>query len=262
MDYGNGVGKMNLNIFTNKKPPYICTPLTGGTSEEVLNQLETILPQAPDLIEWRADFFTDLADTNQVLEVVRKIKGRTDLPLLFTIRAEHEGGEKITLTEKEKVALFVTVCEQTEIDFLDYETSNEDKYIQKLRETAKQHRKRLILSYHNFTNTPDDNTELIGRAKQAEAYGADIVKLAVMPKSQADVLHLLEATRKMDELLDVPVITMSMGDIGALSRIIGWAYGSIITFGVGVEHSAPGQMPIKKLREAIQVTQQLVPNWK
>ena len=61
------------------------------------------LPQAPDLIEWRADFLTDLADTELVLGLIQEIKAKTDIPLLFTIRAVHEGGEKITLREEEKV---------------------------------------------------------------------------------------------------------------------------------------------------------------
>src|SRR5699024_10919047 len=98
--------------------------------------------------------------------------------------------------------------------------------------------------------------------KQAASYGANLVKLAVTPESQDDVFRLLEVTREIDQMLDVPVVTMSMKELGALSRIIGWAYGSVITFGVGVELSAPGQMPIKKLRTAINGMQDLVPYWK
>jgi len=93
-------------------------------------------------------------------------------------------------------------------------------------------------------------------------YGGHIAKFAVMPESKDDVLRLLEVTRTIDKMLDIPVVTMSMGDIGALSRIIGWAYGSIITFGVGVELSAPGQIPVETLREVIKGSQHLVPSWK
>ena len=76
------------------------------------------------------------------------------------------------------------------------------------------------------------------------------------------MFRLLEITRKIDQIIDKPLITMSMGDIGALSRIIGWAYGSILTFGVGVKSSAPGQIEVGKLREAIEKTQKLLPSWK
>src|SRR5699024_6814037 len=225
-----------------KKPPYICTPLTGKTKTEVLDQLRKVLPQKPDLIEWRADFLIDLANQALVLEIIREIKAETELPLLFTIRAEHEGGEKINLTEEDKIQLLENICVQTAVDLVDYETSHPEKFIKSLQEAAKINEKQLILSYHNFSKTPE-NEELIERAKQAASYGANLVKLAVMPESQYDVFRLLEVTREIDQMLDVPVVTMSMKELGALSRIIGWAYGSVITFGVGVELSAPGQMP-------------------
>ncbi len=241
--------------------PAICTPLTGKTTTEIIEQLEVVLTHSPDVIEWRADFFQDLAHTDVVLQIIKDYKKMTETPLLFTIRAEHEGGEEITLTEQEKVQLLSDVCKKSAVDLVDYETSNEEKYVQEVRSVSKEAGKTLILSYHNFTLTPD-NDELMKRAKQVVALDGDIAKFAVMPKSKEDVFRLLEMTKAIDEALDVPVITMSMGDIGGLSRIVGWAYGSVLTFGVGVELSAPGQMPVKRLREAIQITQELVPSWK
>ncbi|WP_152655669.1 type I 3-dehydroquinate dehydratase [Oceanobacillus sp. CFH 90083] len=251
---------MTTTYFKDKKIPYICTPLTGKTKEELLSQLESIIPQSPDLIEWRADFFANLGDVEETLDIVGEIKKKTEIPLLFTIRSVHEGGERISLTEEEKVRLIKEVCRRTEAEFVDYETSNEENYVKEIRKASKENHKQLILSYHNFSKTPE-NEEIKERAKKAEELGADIVKFAVMPEVQADVLRLLEVTKDMDELLDVPVVSMSMGDVGGLSRVIGWAYGSIITFGVGVELSAPGQIPVKKLRETIKLMQELVPKW-
>lgn len=252
---------MTEELFNTEQFPAICTPLTGKTETEIMEQLKVVVTHSPDVIEWRADFFGGLANTEQVLQVIRNIKQTTDISLLFTIRAEHEGGEVISLSEEEKVQLLVDVCQQSAVELVDYETSNDEKYVKMIRSASKEAGKELILSYHNFHLTPD-NDELMKRAKQAEALGADIAKFAVMPNSKADVFRLLDMTKAIDEELDVPVITMSMGDIGGLSRIVGWAYGSVLTFGVGVELSAPGQMPVKKLREAIQLTQELVPSWK
>lgn len=248
------------HVLSMNKMPNICAPLTGKTKQEILDQLETIIPQSPDLIEWRADFFSELSNKEMTLELIQELKEKTDIPLLFTIRAEHEGGEKITLNEEEKVSLICDVCEKTDVDMVDYETSNDEKYVKQIRQVSKQNDKLLILSYHNFTETPE-NDEIIERAQLAESYDADIAKFAVMPNSKEDVLRLLHVTKEIDQILDIPVVTMSMGDIGGLSRIIGWAYGSIITFGVGVELSAPGQIPVRQLRKAIELTQELVPSW-
>lgn len=54
------------------------------------------------------------------------------------------------------------------------------------------------------------------------AGGADIVKLAVMPQNYKDVLNLLDVTAQFrEENPDTPVITMSMGSLGGISRISG-----------------------------------------
>lgn len=249
-----------MDFLTKENIPAICTPLTGKTKTEVLDQLQAVCLQEPDIIEWRADFLENLANTDEVLHIIHKIKATTKIPLLFTIRAEHEGGERISLSKKEKIALFLHVCEETDVDAIDYETSNDKAEVVALRSISKETNKTLILSYHHFEQTPP-NEELMERAHEAEALGADVVKLAVMPESKADVLRLLELTRELDVVLGIPIVTMSMGDLGGLSRIIGWAYGSVLTFGVGVELSAPGQMPVAQLRKAIQQTQKLIPNW-
>src|SRR5699024_6850728 len=116
-------------------------------------------------------------------------------------------------------------------------------------------------SYHNFSETPTMGT-MMKKMKLAEEFGADIAKLAVMPHTKEDVFELLEATREFDKMLEIPMVTMSMGELGALSRVMGWTYGSSITFGVGVYSSAPGQIPVKQLKLAIQHTQEILPSWK
>lgn len=252
---------MVLELLTNDSVPAICTPLTGKTKAEVLEQVQTVCGEGPDLIEWRADFLHNLANAEEVLQIVREIKAVTEIPLMFTIRAEHEGGEKISLSRSEKIALLQRVCRETDVDVIDFETSNNKTDVIEVGTLTKETNTAFVLSYHNFERTPSAD-ELLDRAREAESLGADMAKLAVMPKDKEDVLRLLSVTHTLDEMLGIPVVTMSMGELGGLSRIIGWAYGSVLTFGVGVESSAPGQMPVKQLRDAIQQTQELIPSWK
>ena len=68
--------------------------------------------------------------------------------------------------------------------------------------------------------------------------GADIAKLAVMPRCAADAARLLEATaRAADARPDTPLITMSMGPLGAVTRFCGGAFGSCAT----VRRTPPGR---------------------
>ena len=79
-----------------------------------------------------------------------------------------------------------------------------------------------------------------------------------MPQSDRDVLELLAATSRARETLDLPLISMSMGGIGSISRIMGWIYGSAATFAVGKSSSAPGQIAIEELRTTLAIVRQAV----
>jgi len=79
--------------------------------------------------------------------------------------------------------------------------------------------------------------------------GASIAKVAVMPRSEEDVLRLLDVTiGARREFPDLPLCTMSMGRLGSITRVAGFLYGSDMAFAVGKEASAPGQIPIEDAR--------------
>lgn len=53
---------------------------------------------------------------------------------------------------------------------------------------------------------------MIRRLILMDEMGADILKIAVMPKAKTDVLELFAATEEMGRLYtEKPVVTMSMG---------------------------------------------------
>jgi 3-dehydroquinate dehydratase-1 len=68
-----------------------------------------------------------------------------------------------------------------------------------------------------------------------------------MPRTRIDVLTLLAATARADEKARIPLISMSMGALGAVTRMIGGVFGSSLSFAVGAASSAPGQIPIADL---------------
>ena len=73
----------------------------------------------------------------------------------------------------------------------------------------------------------------------------------MMPQNPADVLTLLSATHQANEKLGLPLITMAMGDLGKVTRIAGAVFGSALTFGTVGTASAPGQLSIADLRQAL-----------
>ena len=231
--------------------PLICTPLVGRTRDGVLAEVDAVLPKKPDVLEWRVDFFEALADTRQVLDTARAIRDRAGtIPVMFTRRSAMEGGEKIALADPRVVQLYVDVCASRLVDLIDFETANAGEDFRRLRAASREHGIALIGSYHNFQATPDA-AALSAKFALAHRLEADIAKVAVMPKEPPDVLTLLGATFDASQSLPIPLISMSMGPYGSLSRMVGFIYGSALTWAVGKSSSAPGQVPIEDLRAVL-----------
>lgn len=249
---------MSIDLLNSKHYPYICAPITGRTAVEILSQLRTTVEKQPDIIEWRVDFFEHIHDFTKVHHMLAEIfQNKNKIPLLFTIRSQKEGGEAIPLNEEEVTNLVAQVCESKFVDFIDFELNSQKEHVEKICDLCKRNEKKLILSYHNFSKTPSKQ-ELLETLQKMEATRADVAKIAVMPQTKEDVFTLLQVTQEAKQLLTIPIITISMANLGMMSRAIGWYYGSSITFAVADKSSAPGQIPIEELRSLIQQMKQIV----
>ena len=174
-----------------------------------------------------------------VLKELRKALG--DTPLLFTFRTSKEGGEKAIGTE-EYVKLNITASQTGLVDLIDVEAFTGDETVRKIIDAAHAAGVKVVASNHDFDKTPEKD-DIVGRLCRMQELGADIPKIAVMPRSKKDVLVLLSATEEMaSEYADRPIITMSMSGTGLISRLSGEVFGSSCTFGAVGKASAPGQM--------------------
>ncbi|MBO4990857.1 MAG: type I 3-dehydroquinate dehydratase, partial [Firmicutes bacterium] len=89
------------------------------------------------------------------------------------------------------------------------------------------------------------------RLRRMEDMGGDIAKIAVMPQTALDVAELLAAAAESREKLSCPVVAISMGGLGVASRMVGQIFGSAITFGTVGNGSAPGQLPVGRMKEVL-----------
>lgn len=233
----------------------VCAPLVGRTREALLAEATAVAALGPDLVEWRVDFFEGIERTDDVLALATAIRrALCGLPLLFTRRSAREGGEPVVLHDTEVVALYSAVCAGGAVDLVDFEMGSAPADVRAIREAARRQGVGLVLSFHDFQSTPAAEV-LTQRFEQAVHLGADVAKVAVMPHSMSDVLVLLAATQRASETLAIPVVSMAMGAQGAVSRLCGGAFGSAMTFGVGVSPSAPGQLPIRELKAGLALLQ-------
>lgn len=230
--------------------PKICVPVMGTVEAEVLSSADAARLCNPDIVEWRIDHLRDLSQksVDNILFQLRQKFPHT--PLLVTFRSKAEGGER-QLDSLSYVNLLSRIIVSGQADLIDVELFS--GVAEQLVEMAHRHGVTVVGSSHDFVQTPDEE-ELVARMTQMVKLGCDIPKIAVMPQSPQDVLILLSATQIMKEQYPhVPIITMSMGKLGVISRMCGEVFGSAVTFASAGQASAPGQVPVKELREILKL---------
>ena len=174
-----------------------------------------------------------------------------NIPVLFTIRTSVEGG-MLEIDTETYTKTILAVIDSDLIDLVDVELSRGEETMKTIVAAAHRVGVKVVASRHDFTATPDKNI-IISNLCLMQSLGADIVKFAVMPQCERDVLTLLDATLTMkEEHSDTPVITMSMSPTGVISRICGQLVGSCVTFGTAGKASAPGQIPANLLSTFLQ----------
>ncbi len=195
-----------------------------------------------DIIEWRADFLPKEEILKVAPAVFEKFVGRE---LIFTLRTTSEGGN-IDLSDQEYVALIKEVAALYHPDFIDFEYYSHKAVFEEMLDFPN-----LVLSYHNFEETPENFLEIMS---ELTTLSPAVVKMAVMPETEQDVLDVMNYTRGFKTLnTGQAYATMSMGDLGILSRLAGRITGSCWTFASLDEASAPGQIPLATLKKFLEV---------
>ncbi len=217
-----------------------CVPLTAAERSALAPQAAHLGALGPDCIEWRADFIPDLAPA-EVPALLADLSASARRPLIFTNRRHEEGGAR-PQDEVHRLAILEAAASTGRPALVDIEMATEPALAEKVAATCMGSEVGVIRSWHDFEGTPPAEA-LLTTLRAMHKAGADVAKVAVMPRSPEDVLVLLGAGLEARRtFLDIPAILMSMGAEGAISRIGGGYFGSDLTFAVGIAASAPGQI--------------------
>lgn len=198
-----------------------------------------------DLIEWRADFLPKEEILTVAPAVFEKFVG---CEVIFTLRTNREGGH-IELTDEEYIRLLKEIASLYQPEFIDFEYYSHKEVFDQMLEFPN-----LVLSYHNFEETPENYMEIMS---ELTSLSPAVVKMAVMAETEQDVLDVMNYTRGFKNLNAEQVYaTMSMGHLGKLSRVAGVLTGSCWTFASLDEVSAPGQMSLANVQKILTVLEE------
>lgn len=231
--------------------PKVIIPIVERTEAAILETAAQFSTLRADCVEWRVDLFEGAKDLGAIARCAAKLcVALKDKLLLVTFRTKAEGGN-VELSHDEYLCFIRTVLDTDCADLIDIEFFTAGTDLPELVADAHTAGAAVVCSSHDFHKTPL-RTELVSRMVQMQQAGADLPKLAVMPQSRNDVLELLSATAEMaDQHPETPVITMSMGALGAVSRLAGEVFGSAMTFANPGQASAPGQVPLDVVNEVL-----------
>lgn len=247
--------------------PKIFASITETDQKSVIADADIMVQRNVDVVEWRTDCFKDIQDEETVRQTLKRLHmSLYGIPLLITYRSCGEGGsgdlpkEAIRRLLKDFSASPYVDMIDTEV-FLGQDPSetvkkfNEDGSLEK--ETAsfiKEIRENSICigSFHDFSRTPSP-ADIISVLRIEDKLGCDILKCACMPESDLDVLNLMNAVEQVHITTEKPVISMSMGGRGTISRIACESYGCAASFASVGKQSAPGQVEISKLRSMLEM---------
>src|SRR5215831_12884928 len=227
--------------------PLFCIPLVATDLNQLLSQADVAHRLQADLVEWRADSYGELTP-DSLLEAARALRGVLERePILFTLRIAKEGGAR-EMPQDLRLSCIDAMLRSEAIDLADVELCNGPQILQTLIRTAHDYGRKIIISFHDFHSTPT-NEEMFGHISVMVKHGADVAKIACMPREPEDVLRLLQVTLSARKAFpNVPLCMTSMSSLGLLSRVAGFLYGSDMAFAAGAASSAPGQIAIGEAR--------------
>ncbi|MBO3089286.1 type I 3-dehydroquinate dehydratase [Cellulomonas dongxiuzhuiae] len=234
--------------------PQVCVPVLAPTPQAAADAARALAAGAADVVELRLDHLTGSArDPALVRAAVAAVRAAlpTDVPLLATFRSAREGGAQ----PADDAAYGAVVDAVTAgaagpdgADAVDVELAMPG--VAGLVARAQSAGLAVVVSHHDFAATPSADA-IVALLRRQRDVGADVCKVAVMPRDPDDVLALLTATRAFTRDADRPVVTVAMGALGVVTRLAGGVFGSAMTFGSVGAASAPGQVDAVRLREVL-----------
>lgn len=226
----------------------IATALTDGAPSGQARQARLAQQQGAGAAELRVDL---LADPAQVRAALTAVRAASSLPLLLTYRSATEGGKGAGHGQGYEDYLASLLQLRLPVAAVDIEMACLAS--KALVAEAKAGGYDVVGSCHDFTATPSA-AQIAEKLAQITAAGADITKVAYMPRTAQDVAALRHAAHDFAGAYPhQPLIAISMGQLGAPSRtdLVNCLTFATIADGAA---SAPGQATIAHVRAWLENT--------
>jgi 3-dehydroquinate dehydratase type I len=208
-------------------------------AERVLETMHRARDEGADLLEWRLDVTRD--------PEVEMVLPQSPLPVIATVRSVEQGGY-FSGTRQEQLRLLIRAATSGS-SYVDWEFRPGEP----LPDQLSVMRERVILSYHDFEQTPADR-ELESLFDQMAASSTGVVKVVTLAQRKEDNISLLNLIGR-GRNRGVEVVAFCLGALGRISRLACLLMGGAFTYAAlesGAE-AAPGQLSLAKMRQLLEM---------
>jgi 3-dehydroquinate dehydratase / shikimate dehydrogenase len=206
----------------------ICVSIGRTRHKMVVLEHRALAEQGAQLVELRLDWLANPPDLGFLL-------AERPTPVVITCRRPQDQGRWRGSEEQRLALLRAAIVAGAEYVDIEEDVANG------IRRYGKTKR---IISYHNFTETPEELEDIHERLCKCDP---DVVKIATMANSTVDSVRMLQLVAGAK----VPTVGFCMGEMGLSSRVLCGKYGAPFTYvSFSQERElAPGQIPFKHMTE-------------
>ena len=237
--------------------------LTFPNVESALQNLD-ILSVGADAVELRVDLLKEPSGVEKptsgipfsidyVGSQVSKLRNRTELPIVFTVRSVNEGGLFPTEAEAEAHELLGKAiswgCEYVDV---------EARLPQSIRQDLGKRRgfSKIISSYHDLSGRMRWSSVDVTRVYHAAREYGDIVKIIGFANTLAENYELEYFRSSMTTSYGTPLLAINAGTMGQLSRVLNKFF-TPTTHPLLPMAAAPGQLSAAEINGALHIVGQL-----
>jgi 3-dehydroquinate dehydratase I len=216
----------------------VCVTIAQSNPRKIVKEIKNALRES-DYVELRLDFLKP----NQIpfcLTLSKKFLKRC----ICTVRPTTEGG-KFQGTEKERISILKLVSEfEPYLLDVEYNTLRKNQALQKY---LKNTRTNILVSWHDFVKTPNEQSLKITLQKMSKF--SNNIKIVTTAKTIGDMIRVLSLYKNLTKKINL--ISFAMGDYGRMSRILCTNLGSPYTYVSLGKPIAPGQFSLKEMKNIL-----------
>jgi 3-dehydroquinate dehydratase-1 len=208
-------------------------------ADRVLETMCRARDEGADLLEWRLDVTRD--------PEVETVLPQSPLPVIATVRSVEQGGH-FSGTRQEQLRLLIRAATSGS-SYVDWEFRPSEP----LPDELSVMRERVILSYHDFEQTPAER-ELESLFDQMAASSTGVVKVVTLAQRMEDNISSLNLIGR-GRNRGIEVVAFCLGPLGRISRLACLLMGGAFTYAAlesGAE-AAPGQLTLAKMRQLLEL---------